>query len=103
MTRVRDDEIANLEIGDVIYECEGFTNIEVRITSKPVASISEPLEGRTQWRWTAENTQNGKSIDYLLTEGLSHYGPRLYRQPAYVTIGKDGEWKFELYGAPEAV
>lgn len=96
---IRDEEIADFEIGDIIYECEGGTNIEIRILSKPTFEIwDDDGKPRRQWSWEAENTQNGEKIGYLLTEGLSHYGPRLYHQPQYISIGKDGEWVMKLLG-----
>lgn len=99
MQSIRDSEIPGLQVGDIFYECEYGTNIEARITSAPVESFSESL-GKRQWKWTAENTQNGKVIDYLLTEGLSHYGPRLYRQPQYIRF-EDGKTTIPLMGAVE--
>lgn len=95
MTSIRDSEIPTLKVGDVFYECEAGINIEARVTEAPVESIG--FEDRKQWRWKAVNTQNGKEIDYLLTEGLSHYGPRLYRSPQYCGwVG--GEIVFPLLG-----
>lgn len=94
---IRDSEIQNFKIGDVFYECEMGMNIEARVTSEPVATFSEGLDKR-QWTWTAENTQNGKQINYLLTEGMSHYGPRLYRMPQYCRM-VNGEMTFPLLGA----
>lgn len=93
---IRDSEIPALRIGDVFYECEMGMNIEARVTSEPVETGE--LDGKRQWRWTAENTQNGKVINYLLTEGMSHYGPRLYRIPQYCRM-VDGEMTFPLLGA----
>lgn len=102
MASIRDEDLDKFEIGDVFYECEMGMNIEARFTSKPVSHVEQMHDGpRTQWTWTAENTQNGQVINYLLTEGLSHYGPRLYTQPEYVRVGRDGEWSFPLVGAPE--
>lgn len=99
MSSIRDEEIQNLQIGDVIYECEYGMNIEVRVTSVPTSSVStEALGKRTQWHWTAENTQTGQVIDYLLTEGLSHYGPRLYRRPEYMHVAKGGIISFPRLG-----
>ena len=97
MTNIRDNEIPDLKVGDVIYECEGGINIEVRVESVPVEE--EGHEGRRFWCWTAENTQDGTTINYSLTEGLSCYGPRLYRSPQYARIDpKTKEFIFELYG-----
>jgi len=97
MTTIRDEEIQHLSVGDVIYECEMFMNVEARVTEVPTCVVGQ--DGRKQWRWKAENTQNGSLIDYLLTEGLSHYGPRLYRNPQYAKI-VEGKPVFKLVGAP---
>lgn len=89
----------NLKIGDLFYECEGGMNIEAKVTE--AVTEHEGFEGRKQWKWKAVNTQNGEEIDYLLTDGLSHYGPRIYGQPQYCHV-KDGEFTFPLYGALKA-
>ncbi len=96
---IQDEEISSLKPGDVVYECERGMNLEVRIETAPTESADS--DGRRKWQWMATNTQNGERIYYLLTEGLSHYGPRLYREPQYARI-KDGEMTFPLLGAPEA-
>ena len=99
MSSIRDEELANLKIGDVIYECENwFGNLEARVTSEPVETTIE-VDDRTrkQWSWSAENTQTGEPINYLITEGLSHYGPRLYRAPQYCRM-VNGEMTFPLVG-----
>jgi hypothetical protein len=96
MTRIRDDEIRHLSIGDIIYECEQFMNLEARIIEAPTFGTGS--DGRKQWRWTAENTQNGALVHFLLTEGLSHYGPHLYREPQYAKI-VEGKPVFRLVGA----
>lgn len=93
---IRDSEIQNLKVGDVFYECEMGRNIEARVTEAPVEG--KGIEGRTTWSWKAVNTQNGKEIDYLITEGYSHYGPRLYTDPEYVCF-VNGEVVAPLVGA----
>lgn len=90
------EEIQKLAVGDVFYECEMFMNVEARVTEAPTSSTSEP-GGHTQWRWKAENTQNGEEINYLLTERMSHYGPYIYREPQYARI-VDGQPVFPLLG-----
>lgn len=97
MASILDEEVPHLSVGDVFYECEMFMNIEARVTEAPVSAGE--VDGLKQWRWKAENTQTGEVIDYLLTERLSHYGPRLYREPQYATI-IDGKPVFKLVGAP---
>lgn len=89
------DEIAQFKVGTVFYECEAGMNIEARVTSEPV--LGEGYEGRRVLTWEAVNTQNDEPISYRLTEGLEHYGPRIYGQPKYVRVNKGG-WEFPLLG-----
>lgn len=92
------DEIEAFKIGDVFYECEAGVNIEARVTSKPI--VGEGHEGRKTLSWEAVNTQNDEPISYFLTDGLGHYGPRIYRQPQYGRI-VDGVWVTSLYPEPK--
>ena len=94
---IRDDEIPSLKIGDIIYECQYGMNLEAEVLSAPVERDGN--EGRRYWSWTAKNTQTGEIISFGLTEGLSHYGPRLYREPQYARF-HNGELDFPLVGAP---
>lgn len=95
MTSIKDNEVPLLAVGEVFYECEAGMNIEARVISIPVEDAG--VDGKRRWSWKAENTQNGSVIDYVLTEGLSHYGPRLYRTPEYGYF-RDGEWVAPLFG-----
>lgn len=97
---ILDRDIPSLKVGEVIYECEAGMNTEARVTKAPTEV--DGVDGRKQWRWDAVNTQNGEAISYLLTEGLSHYGPRLYRAPQYCCVS-NGEISFPLLGAPTSV
>jgi hypothetical protein len=94
--RLNFDEIAAFKVGDVFYECEAGMNIEARCTSAPVESKMES-EDRRQLSWSAENTQTGEAISYLVTDGLMHYGPHIYSQPEYGRI-VDGAWVTPLLG-----
>jgi hypothetical protein len=96
---IRDEEVKDLKAGDVIYECQYATNIEVRLKSAP--KLIGMVDGRNQWEWCGENTQTGEVIDYLLTEGLSHYGPRLYRKPQYVRFSGNGQVSFPRLGGAD--
>ena len=89
------EKIASFSIGDVFYECEAGFNIEARVTSVPVET---DFDGKRQFSWAAENTQTGENIDYLWTDGLSHYGPRLYPHPQYTRVAA-GKIEYPLVGA----
>lgn len=82
MSSIRDEEVKDFKVGDVFYECEYGATIKARVLSEPVKT-GEDITGRKQWRWQAENLATGDTIDYLITEGFSHYGPHLYREPIY--------------------
>lgn len=93
---IKDSEIQGMKVGFVFYECQMGFNIEAEVTVPPIEV--EGFDNRKAWEWKAKNTQSGEIIDYRLTEGMSHYGPRLYTKPQYVHM-KDGEFLFELVGA----
>ena len=93
--------------GDIIYECQSGINIEFEIMTEPEHAI-EVWDGKekNRWTWIGRNTQNDEEISYSLVEGFEHYGPRLYHEPQYCSIGKPIEEgvlniQFELLGAPE--
>lgn len=90
------DEIASLKVGDVLFECQYGANISARVVIEPVAGTG--YEGRRTLAWKAENTEDGTPIDYGLTEGLEHYGPRIYSEPQYAVF-RDGKATFPLVGA----
>lgn len=56
------------------YWLQGFVELN---GSAPVRSP----EG--QWTWQSQNVRTGKIIDYLVTEGMSHYSSNLYGYKAY--------------------
>ena len=91
------DQLAALRPGDVFYECESGMNIRARVTTLPLVG-DDGYEGRRVLRWEAENTESGEPISYMLTEGLDHYGPRIYDAPQYARA-KGGEWEYPLVGA----
>jgi hypothetical protein len=82
------DQIAALKPGQVFYECEGGLNIEARVETAP--EVLADSDGKRSAVWMAVNTKSGHRISYRVTEGLMHYGPRIYDEPEYHTI-KDGE------------
>jgi hypothetical protein len=71
----------DLKAGTLFYECQSGLNIEAACLAAP--AVSEGHGGRQHWTWPARNTQTGEVISYALTEGLEHYGPRIYEAPQY--------------------
>ena len=89
---------ADFTVGDTIYECQSGLNIKVEVTSRPeyVLETSFGTE-RKYWTWSGKNVYSGEAIAYALTEGLEHYGPRLYSEPQYVTV-TGGEVAYRFIG-----
>ena len=69
---------SDLEIGDVFYECEYGINLRMTVQTKPIKENG-------QWTWKA-STKDGEEVSYLITEGLEHYGPRIYKTPMYLNM-----------------
>jgi len=89
---------SELNVGDVFYECQSGYNIKCKVLTRP--EFTEELtfgKLRRHWKWFAENACNSEKIAYGFTEGLEHYGPRLYSEPQYMHF-KDGTPIFMFVG-----
>lgn len=64
-----------LKIGDIFYECEYGINFPMTVTEEPVFDSE-------QWKWKAVN-ELGYEVNYLITKGFEHYGPKIYSMPVY--------------------
>jgi hypothetical protein len=92
-----------MNIGDIFYECQSGYNIKCKVLTRPEWVLEEYAEKtRKHWTWFAENVFSGEKITYGLTEGLEHYGPRIYSEPQYVHF-KDGVCSFKFIGEPKDV
>jgi hypothetical protein len=90
----------DMNIGDIFYECQSGINLKCKVLTRPEYT-NEVYSGiaKRHWKWVAENVYNGDKINYGLTEGFEHYGPRLYSEPQYVHF-IDGECVFKFMGDP---
>jgi len=72
--------------GMVFYESAYGSNIRFVAIDVPreneihLANESKP---RKQWHWKATNTETNEVTSFTVTEGLEHYGPKIYSEPAY--------------------
>ena len=82
--------------GKLFYECMSMMNMEMVVSTLP--KVDGSYQGHDRWVWRARNTQTGMDIEYLITENLSHYGSRLYEEPAYVKTEKGGGVLYPLVG-----
>lgn len=68
-----------LKKDQIFYECQYGKNLEFVV-------VTEPTCDNGKWEWTARNTKSNEIINFLITEGYEHYGPRIYSQPQYVVM-----------------
>lgn len=79
-------ELNEIKIGDIFYECSQYCNIKFTVKTLPVEIQNGDL---TQLQWIGKVEGEG-DINYLITKGLEHYGPKIYKIPAYVGVPQKG-------------
>lgn len=94
MSNKREVVQSEIKPGQLIYECGYGHNLEALVVTQP--EITGDVDGRSRWSWQARNTQTGELINYVSTEGLEIYGPRIYAGPQYISI-HDGSFLFPLH------
>jgi hypothetical protein len=76
--------LEEIKIGDIHYEFEYGCGIKCEVITRPERVVSGEY---AQWKWKSKNLNNPDHIiDYMVTEGLSHYGPNLYDHEAYGNV-----------------
>lgn len=84
--------VEDIKVGDIHYEY-GYRREEYVMEVTQVPTRSESSIG-AQWTWKAKCIQAphpdyiGNENEFLITEGLEHYGPTLYNYQAYVNFHK---------------
>mgnify|MGYP006422323193 CR=1 FL=1 len=80
------EDVCNFKIGERYWECNQHGCIHFEVTSTP------SIRNDKVW-FNAVDLDTNEEIPYLLTNGLEHYGPKIYNHKAYMTIdelqGKD--------------
>lgn len=84
MSSISFNAVAAFSVGQLFYESEAGSNYECIVKTVPVVEYGR--DDKRSALWKAVNAQNGEEIAYRVTEGLMHYGPRLYTMPQYVRI-----------------
>lgn len=73
--------VEDIKVGDIHYEYDYGVQLKVQV-------VTAPVKNRDQWSWKSKQVSNGTPIDYLITEGMSHYAPKLYDYEAYAVNTK---------------
>lgn len=73
---------AALTAGDSFVEQDGFGSEEYTVLTNPVIDPKgyQSRDGKfsRQVSWTATRLTDGVECDFLITEGMEHYGPKIY-------------------------
>lgn len=85
------EDILTLKKDSVVYECSYLMgNVKVILITDPAVTVTEINgEKKRQVRFSAciiKRGEEDKIQDYLVTEGLEHYGPSLYNMPQYISL-----------------
>lgn len=81
----------DIKKGLIYYECSSGINMELlAITNVSEVDVDINERIRKQWRWKSIS-KDFNIIDCCTTEGLEHYGPKIYDSPQYVSINHNAE------------
>ncbi len=85
--RIKPEDIKK---GMIFYESAYGENIRFESLDEPSSVDVVIREGelpQTQWHWQAKNCETEEIVDFTITSGMEHYGPKLYSEPAYCHPG----------------
>ncbi len=69
--------VEEIKVGNIHYEYEMGIGMKLQVVSLPQRS------DQGQWTWQSKMVSSGKVVDFLVTEGMSHYSSNLYDYEAY--------------------
>lgn len=80
-------DVIDFKVGDVFYESDYCGTVKLQVSTLPsVEEVDIFDEKHRQVSFKATMIEGGKEVEFLMTEGLEHYGPKLYDHPAYVNL-----------------
>lgn len=98
------DTVIALKKGEVIWECSQYGSLQVELLEDPVVSDvsgdhSRAGEKKVEFMAKVINHPGGREIHYLLNNLHMHYGPKLYRENAYMSREEMDAWRAEAAAA----
>ena len=94
-------DLNDVNVGDILYECQSGYNIKFEVMTRPEWTTETTFgKERRHWNFFGKNVYSKEIIQYGLTEGLEHYGPRLYNDPQYAHFS-NGSAVFNFVGEEE--
>lgn len=81
-------KISELKQGDIVWECDRGQNLRLEIQSQP--QYVTRLHGAHALGWhVVAKTDDGALVDLFTDDETSCYGPKLYREPMYISRSKN--------------
>jgi len=74
-------ELKLISVGQTLFNCESGRNIEFSVTEAPSEKFNDSLDSN-QLIWKGIDP-DGEEMKFLITETLTHYGPKIYTHKAY--------------------
>lgn len=77
-------QIQDIKKGDVFYETCG-RHTACFTATEDAHEIEESKGTKSGWQVHGVEKETGKTVTFFASHESPHYGPRLYRKPAYFT------------------
>ena len=81
----------SLKNNDVFFECECGMNSEYRVTENIKFN-----DARDAISWKGVNTNTNEIVEFMIREDYQHYGPKIYKEPQYVSMNENDELGFQI-------
>lgn len=85
MMRLSYNDMKSMKVGEVYYESSQYNNTKFILIEKPKEIVGEMTQ--LVFKGSVEGRED---VNFLVTKGLEHYGPKIYKQPAYVGVQNIG-------------
>jgi len=87
MIRYSYKRLKELKLDEVFWESNQYYNGKYKVSKLPVETYSDSLESN-QLTWYGICIESNEEVRFLITEKLTHYGPHIYANPAYIHPSK---------------
>lgn len=85
---LRYEELKNMKVGEVFYESSSMCNIKFTVIEEPKETFDGEYH-QVEWVGRVNDVHYG-DVDYLVTKEAMHYGPSIYKFPAYAGVPNYG-------------
>lgn len=107
------DQVVALKKGEVIWECSQYGSLKIELLEDPVVTELHydenvdntgvfPVKTENKVEFKAKVVDSDRVINYLLNSKYMHYGPKLYRENAYMSREEMDAWRAEARAAYDA-